>query len=293
VRVEVKRAKRASNALRSLRAPSALTDDQIWAVTMVLNEQDIIEESVRHLFDEGVDHVLIADNGSTDDTPRILQQLAKDFPVHVVRDPVVPYLQAAKVSLLARTAARHGAAWIIPFDADELWAASDPSRSLRQVLVGSDVDLVSADWFDYVARECDGICVETAGLPYAARFPYRSIEPDAVWRKVAFRANWLAFVRQGNHHVFLPKARVGDGLRVAHFRLRTPAQMLQKAKDGTRAVQAAGRVSEYWSHIAAGGEALARQLLLEQASRTDLVFDPVSERQRARAATRSASEATG
>ena len=94
---------------------------EIWAITMVKNEADIIDRSVQHLLKQGVDHVLVADNLSTDATPDILTRLSRDHPVHVAHDRDPAHYQSWKMGLLAQAARRSGADWIVPFDADELW----------------------------------------------------------------------------------------------------------------------------------------------------------------------------
>lgn len=53
---------------------------------MVKNEADIVEQTIRHLLDQGVDHILAADNGSSDGTYEILLELSKILPVHVIKD---------------------------------------------------------------------------------------------------------------------------------------------------------------------------------------------------------------
>src|SRR5262245_40129378 len=100
-------------------------DGPIWAITMVRDEEDIIEESIVHLLRQGVDRVLVADNLSNDRTRPILESLGRTLPVHVTSDPIHPYWQGEKMSLLARAATRFGASWIVPFDADELWHGLD------------------------------------------------------------------------------------------------------------------------------------------------------------------------
>ena len=48
-----------------------MATDVVWGIAMVKNEADIIGPIVAHMRDQ-VDHVLIADNLSTDETPDIL-----------------------------------------------------------------------------------------------------------------------------------------------------------------------------------------------------------------------------
>ena len=87
--------------------------DEVWAVGMVRDEADVIGYTVQHLLAEGVDRVLIADNGSVEGTGDVLRDLGKDLPVTVVPDRLVPYEQGVKMTRLARCAAAAGAAWVI------------------------------------------------------------------------------------------------------------------------------------------------------------------------------------
>lgn len=268
------RTTRAWNALTSVSRDGA-PDGPIWAVSMTRNESDIIEETVLHLLEQGVDRVVVADNGSEDDTPHILRSLTRTHPVHVIEDPLRTFWQAEKVTLLARLAARMGAGWIVPFDADELWFGEEDS-TVAQTLHGSSAAVVTAAWFDFLP-----ILVEP-GERYAERFPYRLAAPASL-PKVAFRANWLARVTNGNHAVTLPDPRTEPGLRVAHYRFRSVEQMVQKARDGSENIRRSGlpvNVS-YWRRIAEGGVDAAVKML-EELSRDELVFDPACSWQRRR-----------
>lgn len=268
IAVEPRRRDRARNAVRSLsRSPDA--NAPIWAVAMVCDEADIVAESVTHLFDEGVDHVLIANNGSTDGTRDILSDLARSGPVHLVDDPSVQFWQAEKVTLLSRAATRHGAGWIVPFDADELWFALDPTQTLADALRASRTDVVTASWWQYVP-------LDQGGPTVAERFPFRLPNPDHLG-KVAFRANWLARVTSGGHAVTLPAPISTAGLRIAHFRYRHLDQVIRKATVGFQARASAGRpIQDYWEAVVTGGEAEARRRIEALVNRTDLVHDPVT-----------------
>src|SRR5690348_11150571 len=116
---------------------------------MVRDEEDVIEGVVRHLLAEGVDHVLVADNLSSDGTRAILDGLAAGHPVTVVDDPDPAYRQAEKMTALARRAGAAGADWVIPFDADELWVAS--GTTLRAYFDSLDADVAVADQYDHFA----------------------------------------------------------------------------------------------------------------------------------------------
>ena len=91
---------------------------------MVRNEVDIVGEVVRNLRDQGVDHVVVADHGSTDGTRELLEELStRDPRIHVADDREPVFYQSEKITYLARRAWRAGADWVIPFDGDEYWFA--------------------------------------------------------------------------------------------------------------------------------------------------------------------------
>ncbi|WP_129591562.1 glycosyltransferase family 2 protein [Actinomyces sp. oral taxon 897] len=222
----------------------------VWAVTMVRDEKDILPSVITHLLDQGVDHVLVADNLSQDGTYEYLRDLARRDPrVHVGRDTTVAYYQSAKMSYLARAAWRAGADWVVPFDADELWFARE--GSLTHYLRGLDADVVGADWYDMVLLD-DGPVGPTSSF-------LLDTTPNPLG-KVAFRSHPLALLEIGNHGV----ARVGtwaqDGLAVAHARYRSQEQVARKFRQGAQALAATGLDSHYGGHWRQGAQASDEEL---------------------------------
>lgn len=190
----------------------------VWAVGLVRDEADIIEACVAHLLSQGVDHVLVADNLSTDGTSAILQRLAhSDVRVHVVSDREPAFHQAGKASHLARVARRCGADWILPFDADEFWFAEQ--GTLSDFLRGTSANTVRARVFNAVPVEADA----TVGPRSLLRVERR---PQPLQKRVVRAHRWLRLER-GNHEV----RRTGpivDGLVVLHLPYRGPAHLHRK-----------------------------------------------------------------
>src|SRR5690348_3868981 len=83
---------------------------------MVRNEADIIERSIKQLWSQGVDRIVVLDNGSTDGTTEILQ----DLNVSVIYDAEATFLQRQRMTELTESHARLDE-WVVPFDADEMW----------------------------------------------------------------------------------------------------------------------------------------------------------------------------
>ena len=227
---------------RSLHLPSLpqRQPHQVWGVSVVRDEADIIEFSVHHLLSQGIDHVLVADHLSQDSTGAKLVEMARHDPrIHVVRDREPGHFQKEKVSHLARVAWLCGAGWVVPFDADEFWFA--PGESLADHLAGRDATVCSGRMVDLLPLGAGAVDLTTE---------FMLDRTGAGPRKVAFRAHPLALVGPGNHGV----ARVGSdepGLIVAHVPYRSPNQMRRKFTAGASALRAAGAsAAEGWHWVA-------------------------------------------
>lgn len=196
-------------------------EGSVWGVAMVRNEVDILEGTVSHLLGQGVDGVLIADNGSTDGTDELLRDLG-DPRVHLAFDREPAYFQATKMTELARAAAGAGADWIVPFDADERWFGMQ--GTLAQAL-----------------RSCPSpIAVGTVHntFPTPAGDGWRLDISPARLQKVAFRWHPLARLHHGNHAVFRPGQPV-EHLRILHAPWRSYEQFEGKIRAGARAIDLA------------------------------------------------------
>lgn len=217
--------------LRHRRRP---TPGSVWGVSMVRDEADVVGYTIEHLLAEGLDHVIVADNMSTDGTYELLREMSATLPITVVRDRLPAFHQAHKISRLARIAAAGGADWIVPFDADELWCAD--GGSLVDVLRTSRESVLDAPMFNQVPSNDDD---PGQPNPYR-RITQRCVEP-LVMGKVAFRAHRLAYVADGNHAVQIPgvslhrRPNVDTPLSIRHVPFRTPDQVARKVHQGTEA----------------------------------------------------------
>lgn len=222
-----------------------------FGVSMVRDEADVIEGTVRHMAEE-VDELIVADNGSTDGTRDLLDKLADELPLTVLDDPEVGYFQSRKMSALAEMAGERGATWIVPFDADELWLA--PYR-VKDVLAKVAYSVASARLFNHFATAVDP----------EGDDPFRTI----VWRqreraplpKVAFRWEPGAVIAQGNHGVALPSGGVAPSevyLEVRHFPFRSAEQFIRKARNGAAAYRATDLPPTEGAHWRAYGDLLDR-----------------------------------
>lgn len=222
------------------------------AVSMVKDEADIIATTVRHMIGQ-VDHVIVADNLSTDGTSDILDSL----PITVIDDPVIAYDQSAKMTRLAGIAHDMGAEWIVPFDADEIWYS--PQGRIADVLaeLPDDVKVAIAALWDHVptGQDPDADCpVQSMG--------WRNTERSQL-HKVACRWTFDMQIQMGNHNVRYTATpgwpHVCDGyLEIRHFPYRTPQQFVSKARNGAAAYAASDMGEEHGGHWRAYGRILER-----------------------------------
>ncbi len=220
--------------------PAPRRAGSVWAVTMMHNEQDVVEHVLTHLFEQGVDAMIVADNMSDDATPAILATLAERHPLHVVRDTWQAHAQGTKMTLLTQLARRCGADWVVPFDADELWFAS--GTSVADFLRTTDADVVTADLHN-VFPGVDDDDEEPDAFLRLTQFD-TSASPVG---KIAFRPRRLYKLWEGNLDVNMGGSR-SAGLHIAHYPFRSFEQMAGKLRHGRRAMELTRFSSETGSH---------------------------------------------
>jgi glycosyltransferase involved in cell wall biosynthesis len=174
-------------------------------ISIVRNEEDLVDIAIRHHLKEGLDHILVADNDSNDETPKILERLARrDRRILWSRTGNTGFRQSEIATELARAAVKRGASWILPFDADEFWHAPG---GLAAALGGCDADAVSVAVVNFVqAREQigrDRRAVLTA--------VHRCAAPIGDYRKVRFlvEAGTISYVEASYQRKYISRATPG------------------------------------------------------------------------------------
>lgn len=232
---------------------------ELWAVTMVRDELDVIEYTLRHLASEGVDGIIVADNGSVDGTFEWLKTLEDqtDLGCHfmLLQDPEVGYYQSRKMTTLVDIARQMGADWVIPFDADEVWWADGGSlHDVVAKLDAADLQPRAAALHNYFP---------TKNPPKNTPNPFQRIlrrDPQpAPLPKVLVRPVPGIQIHQGNHGATVPGVLpryLRSSLHVGHFPWRSYAQFERKVRNGLEAYRATDLPEDMGAHWRSYGEML-------------------------------------
>jgi len=220
---------------------------KVFAVSMVKDEQDIIQYTIENLIARGVDHILINDNLSSDGTTEILQDFETRGLITVYEDKEVGYYQSDKMTDLARKAFDQGADWVIPFDADEYWSVPSTFHSFFSGITQSCCQFKLFNYFP------------TSNDKHSERNPFlritnRSIEPAPLY-KVAVRNVGNLVIHQGNHSATGDNMTymLGNGM-IGHFPWRSYEQFRKKVINGYKAYAASTLPEDMGSHWRSYGQ---------------------------------------
>jgi hypothetical protein len=215
---------------------------RVIGLTMVKNEQDIIEPMLRHNA-ALLDAMIVLDNGSVDDTRQIALALARELGNIVVTDSAgFGYTQGERMTRLLHAAqGSYFADFVLFLDADEFIGTTDPASfraALDTIPPGGSGEML---WRNFVLADDAPVTDPPIGLVHRL-----AVEPRLVV-KCALRLDGLAShdlaVGRGSHMVLrcgkpIPRVALPD-LPLWHFPVRSHAQLTAKALVGWLACLAA------------------------------------------------------
>jgi len=219
---------------------------------LVRDEMDIIQANLDFHLGQGVDHVIVIDNGSVDGTRDFLSDYARNHPLTIIDQPEQNYNQTrwmTDAAFYARDNLR--ATWVLNNDADEFWLS--PTGNLRDQLAKNAPDSLQCDrhnmvfaWDEPSDDSRDHHWAERAiyhvqnprdvpfgNLPLMAPLPcpyfYGRLAP-----KVLTRTRGLIKIAQGNHSAeYAHTARTATSeIKIYHYPVRSRKQLQSKVENG-------------------------------------------------------------
>jgi hypothetical protein len=206
---------------------------------LVRNNQDIVTANIDYHLAMGVDHVIVTDNLSTDDTRDIVKGYVAKGVATLIDEPADDYSQSAWVTRMARLACSElSADWIINSDVDEFWWPLEGDLKRVLLSVPANIGVIRAQRVNFLPMRAG------SGL-FWQRMVWREVcsrndlgEP--LPGKVAHRAATDIVVHAGNHSVAsseLGPARAEEGIIIFHFPHRSFEQLRDKIRLGGAAFQ--------------------------------------------------------
>lgn len=218
---------------------------------MVRDEADIVEAMVDHHLAQGIDLLIVTDNGSVDGTTEILQRYADAGVIDLRHNPHHNKRQGEAVTRMARDAATvHGADWVINADTDEFWVPVDRSLTLKEAFENIPTQLGS-----FVVPVIDMTGVPAASGTGFERLIYRDQRSVEDLLAIGLHAHATpdsvhvgdpnVEVSQGNHFVNIESQGEPDpafAIEVLHFPWRSFDQFYRKVDNSGRAYAESGLV---------------------------------------------------
>jgi hypothetical protein len=208
---------------------------------LVKNEADIIADNIKVHSKMGVDCFVVMDNGSNDGTREIVQDLSRDYDIHLIDRPVVDYQQSnwkTEMAFVARD--RLGADWTIANDADEFWLPDSGSLKTELSRWGSVIlcprynmlldQRFYQDGYRYYYSDLQVKLPIMNKLADLVRDDNLSIMLGQIHGKAMTNAHGLVRVKGGNHRVWHLWGKLNqkhvDTIKVHHYPIRSKAHFI-------------------------------------------------------------------
>ncbi|TFC76669.1 glycosyltransferase family 2 protein [Cryobacterium cheniae] len=206
---------------------------------MVRDEADVIGPMLSHHLDQGIDKIIVTDNGSIDGTLEILRGFSDRGLIDLREDPVHRKQQHSVVTTMARDAfLLYEADWVLNADADEFWMPVDRALTLRQAL-----ELHPKSLRSFVVPVVDMIGPPAASGSGLQRLIYRDLRTNDSLNKIGLHSHSTPDtvhigvpdieIAQGNHFVSLEGRGVEPPnalIEVLHFPWRSWDQFERKVR---------------------------------------------------------------
>lgn len=209
---------------------------KIISFTMVNNEGEIIESFIRYNYNF-VDEMVVIDNGCTDNTVKILQNLIEEgYDIQIYDESLQAYdqfrLDNKYLDLIIK---KNDPDIVIPLDADEFIVADENPRSALEKL---DLDAIYyVNWQWYVMTKKDNF--DEKFIPLRLKYcldrsPWNYSDGSLV-TKVIIPAKYYQlnkFTMSMGHHTVYGKKQINiqkiSNIKIAHYRAISESQLINK-----------------------------------------------------------------
>lgn len=213
---------------------------------LIKDEVDIIADNVKVHAALGVDNFVVMDNGSTDGTRELLDDLQKKYEMTIIDRPVLDYQQSNWKTEMAQVArSKHGAQWVITNDADEFWIPKEGNLKKELTFSGSIINCQRANvLFDREAFDNGGKYYEqTNRVQFPINYPkgiqqsqeQLSIMLGNIHGKVMVRTLGLMRIKGGNHRAWHLWSHLNEchssNVMVYHFPIRSKQHFISNIEN--------------------------------------------------------------
>ncbi len=206
------------------------SDFLVVGISMIKNEEDVLETFIRHNLNY-LDFLVLADNGSTDNSRKIINKLIQEgLNLCVIDDHKMAYTQTDKMTnLYRRVATSFFPEFIVPIDADELIQSPSKESFINSLSVIPKNGIGIYPWKTYIPEPTN-----TSHL--LSNFKHRRKKENPQYFKIILRTsrsiNYQLKIDQGSHGVTskngdIPSVELSD-ICLAHFPIRSVNQLFKK-----------------------------------------------------------------
>lgn len=213
---------------------------------LIKNEADIIAENIKVHAALGVDSFVVMDNGSTDGTREIIQELSQQYSMTIIDRPELDYQQSNWKTEMARIARKqHGADWTIANDADEFWIPKTGTLKDELTKSGSIISCTRRNMLFDETAFCQSYPFHTQ--TNCVQFPvlYKkgtekatdqmSIMLGNIHGKVIVRSAGMLRIKGGNHRAWHAwgwlNQRHSDNITVYHYPIRSKQKFIDNIEN--------------------------------------------------------------
>lgn len=214
------------------------------------NEAEVLRLNLEHHLSWGVDHVVVCDNDSSDDTPDVVRSFGDQATRLHFEDFAVRQKVRMRGLLQVQERYRGEVVWAGVSDTDEFhWA---PDTTLPELLAPAPDEVVCATFHQKLFLPT-GLDAEEG--PVYARQLHRTGGPDSPLHtsyregKSFYRTSWLRKITHEHRSHLVPHDEWGPELpTVHHYMIRDEDQFVQKVRRLTAWRERKGLNSKLWYH---------------------------------------------